>query len=120
MAEPALRLRGICKTLGGNLVLKGVDLDVPDGQVLAVMGPSGGGKSTLLRCINLLERPDAGSVMLDGEELTTLTRTRLAQLRARIGMVFQLFNLFPHLTARQNVTLALTHTLNLSLDEANE
>jgi ABC-type polar amino acid transport system ATPase subunit len=120
MTQALLSLRGVSKTLGGQCVLNDIDLGVPDGQVLAVMGPSGGGKSTLLRCINLLERPDAGQVTLDGADLTAARPAELAKLRARIGMVFQLFNLFPHLTARQNVTLALTLTLGLTETEADE
>ena len=103
---PVLALSGIRKSLGGHVVLHGVTLEVPNGQVVAVIGPSGGGKSTLLRCINLLEVPDAGTVKLDGEMVTGAPAPRLAELRARMGMVFQHFNLFPHLTARQNVTLA--------------
>ena len=115
---PVLRVRGIEKSLGGNLVLRGIDLDVPQGEVLAIMGPSGGGKSTLLRCINLLTDPDAGSVELDGEDLAHAKLARLAQLRSRIGMVFQHFNLFPHLTALQNCTIAPTNVLKMSDDEA--
>jgi ABC-type polar amino acid transport system ATPase subunit len=113
-----LRLNGVSKSLGGNLVLDRIALEVPDGQVLAVMGPSGGGKSTMLRCINLLERPDRGEVVLDGTDLTAARPAELARLRARIGMVFQLFNLFPHLTARDNVALALRLTLDLPAEEA--
>jgi ABC-type polar amino acid transport system ATPase subunit len=120
MSDIILSLRGITKTLGANRVLTDLNLDVPDGQVLAVLGPSGGGKSTLLRCINLLERPDTGAVLLDGEDLTTATRAQLLKLRTHIGMVFQLFHLFPHLTVRRNVTLALTLTLGMSRDEADE
>jgi glutamate transport system ATP-binding protein len=118
LRPPLLKLQGIRRVLGGNTVLKEIDLAVPEGQVLAVLGPSGGGKSTLLRCVNLLERPDAGTVTLDGTELTTASRPQLQKLRARMGMVFQLFHLFPHLTARQNVTLALTLTLGLGQEEA--
>ena len=120
MTAPLLRLSGISKTLGGHLILDGIDLDVPEGQVLAILGPSGGGKSTLLRCVNLLERPDTGSVALDGIDLTRASRRALRALRARIGMVFQLFHLFPHLTARQNVTLGLTLTLGIGREEAVE
>lgn len=115
-----MRVAGVRKNLGGHLVLRGVDLEVPNGQVLAIMGPSGGGKSTLLRCMNLLEVPDEGTVELDGEALTGASPARLAQLRSRIGMVFQQFNLFPHLTARQNVTLAPRYALHLSDAEANQ
>ena len=117
---PVLRVRGIEKSLGGNKVLQGIDLDVPEGQVLAIMGPSGGGKSTLLRCINLLTTPDAGSCELDGEDLSTAGKAKLAQLRSRIGMVFQHFNLFPHLTALQNCTISPMHVLGISKEEASE
>jgi glutamate transport system ATP-binding protein len=119
MAEPLLRLCSINKTLGGNRILHDMSLDVPEGQVLAVLGPSGGGKSTLLRCINLLERPDAGSITLDGVDLTAATHPQLLKLRAQIGMVFQLFHLFPHLTAKQNVTLALKLTLGYARADAD-
>jgi polar amino acid transport system ATP-binding protein len=119
-ATPVLRVRGIEKSLGGIKVLKGIDLDVPEGQVLAIMGPSGGGKSTLLRCINLLTYPDAGSCELDGEDLAGAKKARLAQLRSRIGMVFQHFNLFPHLTALGNCTIAPEHVLGIGKEEATE
>jgi polar amino acid transport system ATP-binding protein len=115
-----LSLTNIRKTLGGNLILRGITFEVPNGQVVAIIGPSGGGKSTLLRCINLLDVPDAGTVRLDGETLTGCTGARLAEMRSRIGMVFQLFNLFPHLTAHQNVSLALRYSLKLKSDDANE
>lgn len=117
-SQPVLRVRGVEKTLGGNLILRGIDLDVPQGQVLAIMGPSGGGKSTLLRCINLLAHPEAGTVELDGEDLAHAKLPRLAQLRSRIGMVFQHFNLFPHLTALENCTIAPMHVLKISDEEA--
>jgi polar amino acid transport system ATP-binding protein len=101
-----------------SAILRGISFEVPNSQVVAVIGPSGGGKSTLLRCINLLEIPDEGTVRLDGETLTRTPAARLAELRSRIGMVFQLFNLFPHLTARENVSLALKYALNMKRDEA--
>ena len=119
MQMPVLSLSNVRKSLGGHLVLDGISFEVPNGQVMAIIGPSGGGKSTLLRCINLLESPDEGIVKLDGEMLTGSTAARLAELRARIGMVFQLFNLFPHLTARHNVTVALKYALHLNSDEAD-
>lgn len=119
-AVPVLEVAGIRKSLGGHEVLRGITLDVPNSQVVAVIGPSGGGKSTLLRCMNLLEVPDAGTVKLDGETLTGAPLRRLEQFRARIGMVFQHFNLFPHLTARRNVSLALVFALNVSEAEADE
>lgn len=120
MEQPVLSLSDVRKSLGGHVVLHGISLEVPNGQVVAVIGPAGGGKSTLPRCINLLEIPESGTVKLDGELLTGVTSARLAQLRARIGMVFQHFNLFPQLTARQNVSLALTYSLHLEESEVNE
>ena len=121
MSEPAsvpvVRIRGVKKSFGSNRVLDGVDLDVPKGEVVVVIGPSGSGKTTLLRCINLLETYDEGSIQVDGVEVgfrdggEGVRKHRhdrdLARIRADIGMVFQLFNLFPHLTARENVMLGL-------------
>ncbi len=114
---PLVRVRGLTKSFGSNQVLKGVDLDVMKGQVVSVIGASGSGKTTLLRCVNLLETYDGGSIQVDGVEVgytdTNGGRRRarserdLARIRADIGMVFQLFNLFPHLTARDNVVLGL-------------
>lgn len=115
----AIAMEGVCKTLGGVAVLKDVDLAVPNGEVVAILGPSGGGKSTLLRCAALLEQPDKGRVLVGGADLTAARSASLPALRARIGMVFQQFNLFPHLTARENVTLGLIHTLGLGREAAN-
>jgi polar amino acid transport system ATP-binding protein len=115
--SPVVRIRGLRKSFGTNLVLDGIDLDVWKGQVVVVIGPSGSGKTTLLRCINLLETYHEGSIQVDGVEVgfrdgaggARLRRSdrELARIRADIGMVFQLFNLFPHLTARENVMLGL-------------
>jgi ABC-type polar amino acid transport system ATPase subunit len=118
MSPPVMRLRNISKTLGGNLILPRINIDVPNGQVLAILGPSGGGKSTMLRCMNLLEVPETGSVELDGVNLVGMKPAQLAAMRARIGMVFQSFNLFPHFTAHENVTLALRFALNIEEEEA--
>jgi len=100
-----VRARGLEKRWGDVVALAGVDLDVHQGEIVTVIGPSGSGKSTLLRCLNGLEVPDAGSVHLDGQELRA-GRRDIDALRARIGMVFQAFHLFPHLTVHQNLTLA--------------
>jgi polar amino acid transport system ATP-binding protein len=100
-----VRLEGIRKSFGSNLVLDGIDLSVNRGDVLVVIGPSGSGKSTLLRCVNLLEPVDSGRVFLEGEEVTA-KGTRVSSVRQRIGIVFQQFNLFPHLKVIDNVTLA--------------
>jgi len=97
-----LRVTGLTKRFGSNTVLGGVDLDVSKGERIAVLGASGSGKSTLLRCLNFMEMPDAGTITLDGRTVGRGER-ELTQLRQRIGMVFQQFNLFPHMTALGNV-----------------
>ena len=103
--EPMLRLEGVHKSFGSLHVLRGVDLEVDRGSVVCVIGPSGAGKSTLLRCANLLEPPDEGRILLEGKEITA-GEEDLDFVRRRVGMVFQQFNLFPHKTALENVTLA--------------
>jgi ABC-type polar amino acid transport system ATPase subunit len=100
-----VRLEDVTKSFGDLVVLNGIDLEVGTGEVLVVIGPSGSGKSTLLRCVNLLEPIDSGRVFLEGEEITA-KGTDVAAVRQRIGIVFQQFNLFPHLRAIDNVTLA--------------
>jgi polar amino acid transport system ATP-binding protein len=102
---PAVRAEAIRKSFGDNVVLDAVDLTVGAGQVLVVIGPSGSGKSTLLRCVNLLEPLNAGRIFFEGEEITR-KGTDVSSVRQRIGMVFQQFNLFPHLTVMDNLTLA--------------
>ena len=102
MPTPLLSLRGLGKSFGGTPVFAGIDLDVVPGERIAVLGASGSGKSTLLRCINALERPDSGEVLLAGAA-TAWCEADLAKLRQRVGMVFQQFNLFPHMTAIGNV-----------------
>ncbi len=113
--EPLLRIRGLEKSYGATHVLRGVDLDVAQGEVVTIIGPSGSGKTTLLRCVNFLETYDGGSIHIDGEEVgyrdlqarRVRSERELARIRAETGMVFQMFNLFPHLTAAQNVMLGL-------------
>jgi polar amino acid transport system ATP-binding protein len=102
---PLVRLEAVRKSFGDNLVLDGVDLSVDLGEVLVVIGPSGSGKSTLLRCVNLLEPLDSGRVLFEGQEITR-KGTDLSKVRQRIGIVFQQFNLFPHLKVMDNLTLA--------------
>jgi ABC-type polar amino acid transport system ATPase subunit len=115
-----VRLEGIHKWFSDELhVLRGIDLAVAAGEVVVVIGPSGSGKSTLLRTVNLLEEPTEGRVIFDGVELTDI-RTNLDRMRTEIGIVFQQFNLFPHKTALQNITLALVKVLRLRPDEARD
>lgn len=104
-AVPAIEIRALCKNFGENEVLKGIDFHVDQGEVVCVIGPSGSGKSTLLRCVNRLEEPTSGTVMVEGIDITD-RETDLDDVRTRIGMVFQQFNLFPHLSVLKNLTLA--------------
>ncbi len=113
MPEAMVRLTGIHKRFGELEVLRGVDLDVAKGEVVCILGPSGSGKSTLLRCVNLLEPPEEGEIFLEGHDIckgpdsgTGEQSWELDFVRQRVGMVFQQFNLFPHKTALENVTLA--------------
>jgi polar amino acid transport system ATP-binding protein len=107
------------KWFGDLHVLKDIDLQVDPGSVNVVIGPSGSGKSTMLRCINLLEEPTSGRVLFDGRDITDV-RVNLNKVRTEIGIVFQAFNLFPHMTALGNITVALRKVLKLSDDEAKE
>jgi polar amino acid transport system ATP-binding protein len=113
----AIEVRDLHKNYGPNEVLKGIDFHVDDGQVVCVIGPSGSGKSTLLRCVNRLEEPTSGTVLVEGVDICD-PETDLNAVRARIGMVFQQFNLFPHLSVLQNLTLAQRRALKRSRDEA--
>ena len=102
---PVLRAVGVVKRFGDNVVLRGLDLDVAPHEVVVLLGASGSGKSTLLRCANLLERVDDGQIFLGGEDITD-PRANADKIRARIGVVFQHYNLFPHMSVLDNVTLA--------------
>ncbi len=103
---PLVDIRGLRKRFGTNEVLKGIDLAVEPGEVIAIIGKSGSGKSTLLRCINGLETFDEGTLAVDGKPLLHNDRAAMRELRQRVGMIFQNFNLFPHLTVGRNVMLA--------------
>src|SRR5262249_4373197 len=127
MPEPMLSLRGIHKRFGDLEVLRGVDLDVARGEVVCILGPSGSGKSTLLRCVNLLEPPEEGEIFLEGRDIcrgpgsgTGEQSWELDFVRQRVGMVFQQFNLFPHKTALDNVTLAPRRVLGKGRAEAEQ
>ncbi len=118
-ALPALRVEGAWKSFGPNQVLRGIDLELAQHEVVCLIGASGSGKSTLLRCINLLEPVDAGRIYLQREELTA-PGIDVNRVRRRIGIVFQAFNLFPHMTVLANVTLAPRKALGLPEREARE
>ena len=109
-------VKGLRKSYDGVEVLKGVDLTIHKGDVVCLVGPSGCGKSTFLRCLNRLEEPDAGTVTLEGQEITDRD---IDAMRARMGMVFQHFNLFPHLTVRRNITLAPVRLKRMTQAEAD-
>jgi len=125
MAETMLKLEGIHKRFGELEVLRGVDLEVAKGEVVCVLGPSGSGKSTLLRCINLLEPPERGEIFLEGKDIckgpnsgTGESSWELDFVRQRVGIVFQQFNLFPHKTVLDNVTMAPEEVLGRPREEA--
>ena len=117
MTEPSLRIQGVHKSFGDKKVLEGIDLDVAAHEVVCVIGASGSGKSTLLKCVNLLEPVDAGRVFLEGTEITA-PNVEVDQVRRRIGIVFQAFNLFPHMTVLRNVTLGPREALGQSRTQA--
>ncbi len=117
MSDYVLRVEELSKSFGDYEVLKGVTLAVREGETKVILGPSGTGKSTLLRCINLLLKPDKGRVFLDGEEITA-PGVNIHKVRSRIGFVFQHFNLFIHLTALENVLLGLTEVRGLRREDA--
>ncbi|MFC8454227.1 amino acid ABC transporter ATP-binding protein [Kitasatospora sp. NPDC057223] len=116
-SEPVLRLESVRKSFGGQVVLRDVDLAVPEHSVTALIGSSGSGKSTLMRCANLLEEIDDGAIFLDGQEITD-PRADEDAVRRRIGVVFQAYNLFPHMTVLDNITLAPRRVHGLGRDEA--
>jgi ABC-type polar amino acid transport system ATPase subunit len=123
--EAMVQLEGICKRFGNLEVLKGVDIEIARGEVVCVLGPSGSGKSTLLRCVNLLAPPEEGEIFIEGHDIckgpgagTGEESWKADFVRQRVGMVFQQFNLFPHKTALENVTLAQEKVLGRSKEEA--
>lgn len=109
----------IHKKFGSLEVLKGIDLELSKGEVMCLLGPSGAGKSTLLRCVNRLEEPDKGEIFVDGKEITS-PENNLNKMRSNIGMVFQQFNLFPHMTALENTTIGLKKVRKLSKEKAEK
>ncbi len=126
---PVIQARGLRKSFGDTEVLRGVDLDVAHSETLCIIGPSGSGKTTLLRCLNYLTEPDAGTVTIEGESLgprpgenlhSRAAQQRLNRMRARIGIVFQRFNLFPHMTALANVSEGLKTVRKMAASEADD
>jgi len=117
--KPIIVVKDLYKYFGDIKAVDGVSMDIEKGKVVVVIGPSGSGKSTLLRCINHLEEPTSGEIWIDGEKVTHAAK-QINEIRAEIGMVFQLFNLFPHLTVLENVTLAQKVIRGRSKDEANQ
>jgi polar amino acid transport system ATP-binding protein len=118
-AAPILDVRALWKSFGSHAVLRGIDLAVKPQELVFMIGPSGSGKSTFLRCLNRLEEPSSGSVMVDGVDMMA-PKTDLNAMRRRIGMVFQSFNLYPHMTALGNVTLALRKVLRMDSSAADK
>jgi ABC-type polar amino acid transport system ATPase subunit len=125
MAEPMLKLKGVHKRFGDLEVLRGIDLEIAKGEVVCVLGPSGSGKSTLLRCVNLLEPPEQGEIYLEGHDICKgpgsghgESSWELNFVRQRVGIVFQQFNLFPHKTVLENVTMAQEKVLDRPRGEA--
>ena len=120
MAEqPMISIQHLEKSFGETQVLKDVNIEVQKGEVVVVLGPSGSGKSTMLRCINLLETPTGGHIFIEGQEITD-PKMNVNKLREHVGMVFQQFNLFPHLSAKKNVMLAQMKVLKRSKEEAEK
>jgi polar amino acid transport system ATP-binding protein len=115
--EPFINIKGARKSFGKVEALRGVDLEVSKGEVVLIIGPSGSGKSTLLRSVNRLERLDGGSIQIDGESVTD-DKADIRRIREEVGMVFQSFNLFPHLSVTENITLAPSTVLKSSREES--
>ena len=112
-----IEVKGLCKSFGELEVLRGIDQNVDEGEVLCIVGPSGSGKSTMLRCINRLEEPTGGEIYIDGE---LITDKNLDQMRTKMGMVFQSFNLFPHKSVIENLTIGPVNVKNEDEDSAKE
>ena len=117
--DTMIQVKDLHKSCGKNNVLSGISTDIKKGEVVVVIGPSGSGKSTFLRSLNLLEQPTSGSIIFDGDEITD-PKTNIDLHRQKMGMVFQHFNLFPHKTIRENITLAPVTLKKMTKEEANK
>ena len=113
-----IEVKELCKSFGDNQVLCDIDYAVNQGEKIVIVGPSGSGKNTFLRCLNLLEKPTSGQIIFEGENITRANK-RLNKVRQKMGMVFQNFNLFPHLTVRSNITIAPVQLRVMSKADAN-
>ena len=113
-----IEIKGLCKSFGADEVLKGIDLSIDEKEVVVIIGPSGSGKSTLLRCMNHLEEPTAGEVIVDG--ITLSSEANINKVREEVGMVFQRFNLFPHMTVLENIMLAPMKVTHIARSEAEK
>ena len=112
-------VKHLCKAVGEGEVLKNISETIDKGEKVVIVGPSGSGKSTFLRCLNLMEHPTSGEIFFEGTDITRISESEMNRLRQRMGMVFQHFNLFPHLTIRKNITLAPVKLGLMTADEAN-
>lgn len=115
-----IEVKDLRKSFGDQEILKGVNINIEKGEKVVVIGQSGSGKSTFLRCLNRLEKPTGGSIIFEGTDLTSASEKQLYKVREKMGMVFQHFNLFPHLTIRKNLTIAPVKLKVMSKEEANE
>jgi polar amino acid transport system ATP-binding protein len=120
MSDAIVKIMDLHKYFGTLEVLKGIDMEVNRGEVVVILGASGSGKSTLLRCVNLLEKPTSGDIYFEDLCVTKMKKKEITEYREKVGMVFQSFNLFPHLSAKRNVMLSLTKVLGKSKDEAEQ
>ena len=114
-----IKVENLHKSFGDLEVLKGVSEHIKKGEVISIIGPSGGGKSTFLRCLNMLEKPDSGKIIFEGVDITS-EKTDINIHRQKMGMVFQHFNVFPHLTVKENITLAPVMLKKKTKEEASE
>ena len=112
-------VKNLCKSFGDVEVLKNISETIDNGEKVVIVGPSGSGKSTFLRCLNLMEHPTSGEIFFEGTDITRISESEMNRLRQRMGMVFQHFNLFPHLTIRKNITLAPVKLGLMTVEEAN-
>ncbi|MFO7753787.1 MAG: amino acid ABC transporter ATP-binding protein [Desulfobacteraceae bacterium] len=118
--EPILTASNISKSFGNDLILKSVDISIKPGEIKVLIGPSGGGKSTILQCLNCLETPDSGEIRFNGERIDFHNRKALYRYRQQVGMIFQDFNLFDHMTALKNITIALQKVKGMTGREASD